>query len=227
VQFDFPDKNGKPYKTSGGKMIYNEELKREIPEGWEVGNLASSEISKILDTGINEFKGEKIYLSTSEVDDTEIVNHSILEEFASRTSRANMQPIKNSVWFARMKETKKALVISEFSNEIINNYIFSTGFAGIGSPKESLYYLWNFINDKYFEAVKDINSTGSTQKSIINESIANIKLLIPDNDTLCKFNDTVYSSYKQIYLNQRENKELSELRDWLLPMLMNGQVKIV
>lgn len=226
VQFNFPNERGKPYRTSGGRMVYNKGLKRELPEGWEVGNLAFSKISKILDIGINEFTGTKIYLSTSEVENTEIVNHNILEEFGSRTSRANMQPVQNSIWFARMKDTKKVIVISEFCDEIINNYIFSTGFVGIGAPKASLYYLWNFINNPHFEAVKNINSTGSTQKSIINESVANIKLLIPDDEILSKFNDIVCSSYHTIYLNQRENQNLSDLRDWLLPMLMNGQVTV-
>ena len=83
-----------------------------------------------------------------------------------------------------------------------------------------------YINNDWFKSIKDINATGSTQKAIINESIANIPLITPSDDILEQHYDKVYSIYKKIYLNQRENLELAKLRDWLLPMLMNGQVSI-
>jgi type I restriction enzyme S subunit len=224
VQFDFPDQSGKPYKTSGGKMEYNEVLKRKIPKGWKEGNLASSELTQIIDVGVEDFPGSKIYLSTSEVENTEIMNHTITESFESKPSRANMQPVFSSVWFARMKDTKKLILISEFSNEIVVNYILSTGFAGIKVPDYALYYVWNFINDPYFEEMKNKKATGSTQKGIINESICDIPLVVPDKILLTDFYSKTMSLYKKIYRNQRENYELTQLRDFLLPILMNGQV---
>lgn len=226
VQFDFPNEKGRLYKSSGGEMEYNEVLKREIPKGWKVENLASSEITQIIDVGIKDYSGYKIYLSTSEVENTEIVNHMITETFKSRPSRANMQPVFNSVWFARMKDTKKMILVSDFSKEIVMNYIFSTGFAGIKVPDYALYYVWNFINDPYFEEMKNKKATGSTQKGIINESICNIPLVIPNKEILFDFTTKIVSLYKNIYKNQRENHELIQLRDFLLPLLMTGQVKV-
>ena len=226
IQFDFPNDNGKPYKTSGGEMEYNEVLEREIPKDWETGNIASSKITQIIDTGIREFKDTKMYLSTSEVENDSIIQHNILVTYENRPSRANMQPIENSVWFARLRDTKKIILIPTFANELIQNYIFSTGFTGLKVPEKALYYIWNFINSKYFEEIKNLNATGSTQKGIINESIAYIPLLIPDDIILNKFNSNVSWLYRKKYLIERENLELTQLRDFLLPLLMNGQVKI-
>lgn len=67
IQFDFPDKNWKPYKSSSWKMIWNEELKREIPEGWKVGNLKENSLTKLIKPWIDIFENEKIYLATADV----------------------------------------------------------------------------------------------------------------------------------------------------------------
>ncbi len=226
VQFDFPDENGKPYKSSGGKMVYNQELKREIPEGWEVENLALSTLTTIIIPKIEKFDFEKIYLSTSEVDKTKIINHEQKITFKDRPSRANMQPIKNSIWFARMKNTKKLILVGEYSKEIIDKYIFSTGFAGLSVRDNALCYVWNTINNDGFEDIKDTLATGSTQKAVTNEAISNIKLLVPNENILNQYTHLLSPFFKKIYANEQQNQELAKLRDWLLPMLMNGQVRV-
>lgn len=226
VQFDFPDENSQPYKSSGGKMEYNKKLKREIPKGWGLENIANSKLTSIINPGIESYDGKKIYLSTSEVENNDITNHSILEEYDNRPSRANMQPEDNSIWFARMKDTKKVILLGDYSNDITENYIFSTGFAGLRINPNALFYMWNYIHNDWFEEVKNINATGSTQKAIINDAIANIPLVIPSDTILKMYYEKVYSIYKKIYINQIENLELVKLRDWLLPMLMNGQVSV-
>ena len=226
VQFDFPNENGKPYKSSGGKMVYNLELKREIPEGWEVENLASSTLTSLIIPKIEKFNFEKIYLSTSEVDKTKIINHEQKITFKDRPSRANMQPIKNSIWFARMKNTKKLILVGEYSNAIVDNYIFSTGFAGLSIKDYALYYVWNTINNDSFEDIKDTLATGSTQKAVTNEAISNISLLVPNENVLNKYTHLLLPFFKKIYTNEQQKQELAKLRDWLLPMLMNGQVRV-
>ena len=226
VQFDFPNENGKPYKSSGGKMVYNLELKREIPEGWEVENLASSTLTSLIIPKIEKFNFEKIYLSTSEVDKTKIINHEQKITFKDRPSRANMQPIKNSIWFARMKNTKKLILVGEYSNAIVDNYIFSTGFAGLSIKDYALYYVWHPINNDSFEDIKDTLATGSTQKAVTNEAISNISLLVPNENVLNKYTHLLLPFFKKIYTNEQQKQELAKLRDWLLPMLMNGQVRV-
>ena len=72
VQFDFPDKNGKPYKTSGGKMVWNEELKREIPDGWSNATLLNNSLTAIIKPGIDEFSGKKKYLATADINNNDV-----------------------------------------------------------------------------------------------------------------------------------------------------------
>lgn len=227
VQFDFPDKNGKPYKTSGGKMVWNEELKRDIPEGWEVENLKENSLSKLIKPGIEKFDNEKIYLATADVLNNEINFSANKITFDNRESRANMQPVENSIWFAKMKNSKKVLCLGKYSLEYLNNFVLSTGFAGIKCDDVSLEYLWGFINDEKFEFIKDrLAGDKTTQSAINNDAMTYISLLIPKSEILEKYHILTFDTYRKIYLNQIENQKLAELRDWLLPMLMNGQVTI-
>lgn len=226
VQFDFPNAFNKPYKISGGEMYYNENLKRKIPVGWKDGLLGNSDISERIGSGINNFTGEKMYLSTSEVNRSEILNHKNKIEFETKPSRANMQPIKDSVWFAKMKNTRKNILVGDYCDQLQNEYIFSTGFAGVEAKGNSLYYLWQLITSDYFEKVKDLRSVGTTQKAVNNDFIDQFRFMIPEREILISFNNIVEPIFKKIYLNERENLELSRVIDWLLPMLMNGQVRV-
>ena len=102
LQFEFPNSEGKPYKSSGGKMIWNEELQREIPEDWKVNNLSNSVLIRIIRPGIDKFEGTKNYLETANVVGGDYAEGEEIT-FANRANRANMQPTKNSIWFAKMK----------------------------------------------------------------------------------------------------------------------------
>ena len=83
----------------------------------------------------DEFDGKKIYLSTSDVQENNINFKAQNVTFSHRPSRANMQPVNNSVWFAKMKNTKKVLYVGDYSKEFIDNLILSTGFAGLKCRK--------------------------------------------------------------------------------------------
>ncbi len=226
IQYEFPNDLSKPYKDSGGAFYFNKNLKKEIPLAWTDGYLGSSLISDKIGSGVNDFNNEKIYLSTSEVNKTDIINHKNKITYSNRPSRANMQPSIDSVWFAKMKNTKKYILVCDFSTELYEQYLFSTGFAGVKAKNNSVYYLWHFINSTYFEKIKDLRAVGTTQKAVNNDFINQLKILIPKEDILCEFNKLVVPIYKKIYNNERENLELSNLINWLLPMLMNGQITI-
>jgi len=226
VQFDFPNAEGKPYKSSGGAMTYSPTFKREIPTGWNVVPLTKSKLCKLISTGADRFNGEKIYLATSDVDKAEIVSHATLTDFANRLSRANMQPRLNSVWFAKMKNTVKNILVDSGATELIESYIFSTGFSGMQCQEQTLYYLWNYLRGDYFEARKNMIATGATQQAINEDDLDNFLIVEPPKDLLLGFNGAVKASYIQIGKNKRQNLELAKLRDFLLPLLMNGQVTI-
>ena len=226
VQFDFPDEKGRPYKSANGKMVYNDILKREIPEGWEVKNLANNRLTTILKPGIDKFENEKIYLPTAAITDDKITDRSNIISYENRESRANMQPISNSVWVAKMKKTKKILYFGNYSQKRMNEIILSTGMLGLKCKENSLEYIWNFINDNYFEEIKDRLAHGATQESINNEDLMYIPILVPDDTILQKFATKVKELYQKKYYNEIENEELIQLRDFLLPLLMNGQVSV-
>lgn len=222
LQFEFPNEEGKPYKSSGGKMVYNEQLKREIPEGWEVSNLMNNKFCHDIKAGVDYFKC-KNYLPTSNVDAENITDGEFVS-FEQRESRANMQPKKYSVWFAKMKNSVKHLSIPYNSEWFISKYILSTGFQGLQCNEKTFAYIHCVINSSWFENYKDMLSHGATQESVNNEDLKNIYFVCPSDKVLNKFNKISLPILEKKFSLIKENQELSSLRDFLLPLLMNGQV---
>lgn len=224
IHYEFPNDDGVAYKTNGGEMY---EIENEIiPIGWKLQPLGNNDLCKIYKSGLDQFENEKIYIATSDVINSDIINNETLVNYEDRPSRANMQPKENTIWFAKMKSSKKTILVSDYSKDIIEKYIFSTGFMGLECRNESLMYLWSFINTSEFEEKKDNLCNGSTQKAINNTNINNINLIIPSDDILCKFNDKIYNICKYIYQLDLEREKLIKLRDMLIPKLMSGNMKI-
>ncbi|WP_300447486.1 restriction endonuclease subunit S [uncultured Helicobacter sp.] len=224
VEFNFPNEQGKPYKSSGGAMVYNETLKREIPKDWEVENIETNSLASIIQAKIDTFTGEKIYLPTSAIQNDVIVDLSNTTTFETRESRANMQPIKDSVWFAKMKDSKKYIYFGDYSNSIYS-LILLTGMCGLSCKHNALEYMWNVISSNEFDVMKNAFANGSTQQAINEKTLKLIPLVIPNESVLDDFHAKTYAIYKQKYLNQQESHILSNYRDFLLPLLMNNQVE--
>ncbi|MCI8716646.1 MAG: restriction endonuclease subunit S [Lachnospiraceae bacterium] len=224
TQFDFPDENGKPYRSSGGQMVWNEHLKREIPAWWTVASIVDNPISTVIKPGIEHFT-YKEYLATAEVSGTTISNGTIID-YDSRESRANMQPSINSVWFAKMKNSVKHLFLNKEMQPLIEGVVLSTGFCGIQCNDIAFEYISSFISSDYFETIKDVLAHGATQEAVNNEDMLSIRLLIPDDIVLKRHHEATKAIFSQISKNICENRQLIQLRDWLLPMLMNGQATV-
>ena len=224
IEFNFPNKDGKPYKSSGGKMVWNEELKQERPEEWKVENLYKNTLSSVIKNGIEKFD-KKIYLETADINNDCISNGNEIS-FNDRPSRANMQPRLNSVWFAKMKNSVKHLSLSESSNTFVNKYILSTGMYGLQCDRKTFPYIHSFINSIYFEPTKDKLAHGATQQAVNDNDIKNIKIICPSNYIIEEYSNRTYSILEEKNLIQEENRHLTELRDFLLPMLMNGQINV-
>jgi type I restriction enzyme S subunit len=223
VQFDFPDKNGKPYKSSGGKMVYNQELKREIPEGWEVCRLEDIEDNII--TGKTPPKINPEY-------------------FNGNIPFITIGDIRGNMHIVSTEETLSKLGADYQSSKYINkgalciSCIASPGLIGFATrlsqtnqqinsieskKEENSYYLYFALND-FFNASKA--KTGNTFPNMNKGDFADIKLIKPNEQVLLSFSKKIKSSIEQIYINSEQNQELAKLRDWLLPMLMNGQVRV-
>lgn len=223
TQFDFPDENGKPYRSSGGAMLWNVLLKRDIPIGWQVTSITDNALLQIIKPGISEFKGNKTYLATADIVKTTISKGNSID-YKTRESRANMQPTAYSVWFAKMKNSIKHLNFSGNIQEMIDTTILSTGFCGLQCFEHSFEYIASFIEHSYFEMVKDTLAHGATQEAVNNDDLCNIALLNPPTNVLHLYHERTKDVYAKICANICENKKLSAIHDWLLPMLMNGQV---
>lgn len=224
TQFDYPDSNGKPYKSNGGLLEWNETLKRNIPLHWSVGSVAKNSLTQFIKPGVDVFES-KVYLATADVKGSSISEGTVID-YENRESRANMQPTEYSVWFAKMKNSIKHLYLNSEMHLIIEQCILSTGFCGLQCDEKSFEYISSYIASPYFELHKDMLAHGATQEAVNNEDLARIHILIPDKNTLEKYHETTQPIYAQIAKNICENKELTKLRDWLLPMLMNGQATI-
>ena len=224
TQFDFPDNNGNPYQTSGGKMVWNDTLKRNIPENWKVQSVNSNCLSSIMKPGVEIFN-TKTYLATADVKGTSISTGTIVD-YNGRESRANMQPSINSVWFAKMKNSIKHLYINKEMQPIISSSILSTGFCGLQCNEISFEYIASYVSNSYFEIHKDMLAHGATQEAVNNDDLAGVHIIIPEDTVLRYYHEATQAIYAQISKNICENQELVKLRDWLLPMLMNGQATI-
>lgn len=224
VQFDFPDKNGKPYKSSGGKMVYHPELKREIPEGWgverveDIAQTGSGGTPK--STNVSYYSnGEIPWINSGELEQTVITSTSnFITEEGLKNSSAKLFP-SGTILVAMYGATAGKVSFLTFEAST-NQAICAIMLTDI----RMRYYLKNVIEDLYQYLVK--LSTGSARDNLSQDMIKNIKVVIPSNDILDRFYDFSNNIIKEITKKQLENEQLTQLSDWLLPMLMNGQVTV-
>lgn len=202
-------------------MVYSDRLKRYIPLGWTVESVIDNSISSPIKPGVEVFD-KKIYLATADVNGTAISSGAIID-FENREGRANMQPTASSVWFAKMKNSIKHLYLNKQMLPFIGSTILSTGFCGLQCSEQSFEYMAAFIEHSYFESVKNVLAHGATQESVNNDDLLGLIMVVPKEEILDLFHRRTAPMYDQISKNICENQKLSKIRDWLLPMLMNGQ----
>ena len=220
VQFDFPvvTSSGveKPYKTSGGKMVWNDELKRDIPEGWEVKEL--HKIAKCLmgqspkGESYNQ-EGIGIPLLNGPAD----YENGVLKGRTYTTEPTRLCQKDDLVLCIRA--TIGNLVYSE------QEFCLGRGVAAVRANDKRLSELIYFLLIQEIERFK-VQATGSIIVGITKDDLIESKCLIPKDDLINSFHNLIRPQFDKVRINLKENQKLTELRDWLLPMLMNGQVKV-
>lgn len=222
LQFEFPNEEGKPYKSSGGKMVWNDELKREIPEGWEVKNLIDyCYLKNRINYNKEETVGEKYkIINVRDISSSSLfVNSNLLDEICISPNIADKYLVnKNDILIARSGSPGQVRIIS-----IKENMIFS-GFIIKCEVKESKYKEYFIYVLKKIENLISTKSNGSILKNINQESLNMLKIVIPNMEIIDNFNSKIVSIHKKIENIMEENQELTSLRDFLLPLLMNGQI---
>lgn len=225
VQFDFPDKNGKPYKSSGGKMVYNPELKREIPEGWGVEKLGELAQFK---NGINYEKtpsgSEKVkIINVRNISSSTIfINQTDLDEiFLENDKSTNFIVNEGMILITRSGIPGATRLVSELEAKTVYS-----GFIIASEVNDLIYKNLIFYYLKNVEEVLKNQSAGTIMKNISQSVLTDMVVSLPPQNVLLKFNSIIDNLLEQMKNVQRQNQEFSQLRDWLLPMLMNGQVKV-
>lgn len=193
-----------------------------IPKQWEIKSFLENELWTNIKPGILKFSGQKKYLSTSEIEqNTYVFGNDI--DYANRESRANMQPVGNSIWFAKMKKTIKHLAVTSES-PLINECVFSTGLLGLKCKENSFEYLWSIINSSWFEKSKDNIASGSTQEAISEENINYLKIIIPPDELLDLFHEKTKDHLSLICQLNYENLILSNNLSWYAKAFLSNEV---
>ena len=195
-----------------------------IPEGWSWKSILKNDIFKFVSSHVLPFKGEKTYYATADVNGTNIVSSGEKITFDNKPSRAAIQPVLFSVWFARMSNSYKILNCFGENSWMEKSAILSSGFAGFSSKVEFYGFVCQTIASKYFNEEKDRYATGATQVSLTNEGLAKINVLIPSEHVIIQYSKFVEPLMYKAELLKNENFKLKESRDRLLPKLMNGEL---
>lgn len=239
VQFDFPYSPptegcpqdgvgiGKPYKSSGGLMVWNEELKREIPEGWEVKEL--NEISSFISRGISP-----VYTETGGVcvlNQKCIRNRTVLYDEARQHDNLKRDAENKRIFLYDILVNSTG--VGTLGRVAVVNWLIDD-FVTVDSHITILRSNDELINKLYFgfsllEKQMEIErfANGSTgQVELSRSQLESIKLIIPPTNVQLAFERIYKNCLEKAAINAQENQHLSTLRDWLLPMLMNGQVTV-
>lgn len=206
VQFDFPDANGKPYKSSGGEMVFDETLKREIPKGWEVKNLGDwAEIRKgtLITEKTANTNGDIKVISAG-------VDFSYYHDVANRPKNTITISASgaNAGFVNFWREPIFACDCTTITNRVIGSTLYILNFLKI-------------VQDFIYQQAR-----GSAQPHVYPKDIEGLKIIVPPDLLLKRFSEFVENWNLKIANNEKQNHQLTQLRDFLLPMLMNGQVSV-
>ena len=222
VQFDFPNADGKPYKSSGGKMEYNEVLKREIPAGWEVqklGDVCEIVLGGTPSTANNEFweNGTINWLNSGEVGIFPIVE--------SEKKITEIAVEKSTTEF--LKAGSVTLSITRYLRPSILTIDACINQSVVGIKENDLFknsFLYPYLQNE-IDRLMSLR-TGAQQPHINKEIVEDSFIIIPPKDLMDKYKTKASPIYSQIINIAKETQKLTALRDRLLPLLINGQVEV-
>jgi type I restriction enzyme S subunit len=226
VQFDFPNEDGKPYKASGGEMVYHPELKREIPSGWEV--ITISELMDVKDgthdspkpteSGFPLITSKHLLKTGIDFGTAYLISE---EDYNNVNKRSKVE--SNDILISMIGTIGETYFVKEST---INFAIKNIGLFKTSQNVKLSEYIYLHINSFYGKQYFASNISGSIQNYLTLGVLRNIPLIIPIDKILDSFILKVKPTYQKIHLNNQQNQQLTQLRDWLLPLLMNGQITV-
>lgn len=218
VQFDFPNADGKPYKSSGGKMVYNEVLKREIPEGWQQATLW--DIAKYYNgLAMQKYRptGDE-YLPVIKI--REMNNGISPDTEKARIDIPSAAIIDDGDLLFSWSATLDVKIWSQ-GKGALNQHIFKV--TSDDYPQSFYYFeLMNYLS--HFKMMAEMRKT--TMGHITLEHLKQANIVLPPINLIKKLDEKLKPIFEHSLVLKKENNSLVELRDWLLPMLMNGQMTV-
>ena len=221
TQFDYPDKNCKPYRTSGGKMVWSDGLKHQVPEGWEVrqlGDICDTRLGGTPDTEVAEYWGGTMpWLNSAEVAVSPILMaEKRITELGQKESATSFAPAGSILLSITRYIRPSILEIDACFNQSV--------VAVLENETLRMPFLFPFIQSQISRYM--MLRTGAQQPHINKETVDSTWMVVPTRDILDRYYVLTKPMYDQLVIAAKQNLELSRMRDWLLPMLMNGQVTI-
>ena len=240
VQFDFPDTTGKPYKTSGGKMVYNATLRQEIPAGWSVDTLSGwIADDKTGDWGkenregnytiqVNCIRGADIN-GLNGYGNTSMPVRYILGKNEKKLLSVYDFVIEISGGSPTQSTGRMAFITKEMLDRFTHPVICSN-FCKAITLRDNLYfynfaYMWNDIYNKGVLFGWE-GKTSGIKNLLFDSFVDKHHVCVPNKDLVKVFHDVMMPLHQKKQKNLKKNAELEKLRDWLLPLLMNGQVTV-
>ncbi len=216
VQFDFPNAKGKPYKTSGGKMVWSEDLKREIPEGWD-----SCELKDIANITMGQSPPGESYNEEGKG----MIFYQGCTDFGNRfptIRKYTTEPTRFAKEGDILLSVRAPVGTMNIAKE---DCCIGRGLAALNSKDNCIAYLFGvMVNLKQIFDRRNVD--GTTFGSITKDDLFSLNVVKPTKDILNQFNEILNPVFQKQNKLELENIHLASLRDWLLPMLMNGQVKV-
>ena len=222
IEFEFPDKDGKPYKSSGGKLVYNEQLKQEIPKKWN--NCKLTDISDFI-SGY-AFSSEdycddgnyKLY-TIKNVQDGSIISivDNKLKELPNNMPKECLLKPKDLIMSLTGNVGRVGLVYED--NALLNQRVLKI------NPKDNLAFLYSLFRNEYMKARCEKISSGTSQKNLSPIELG--KTQIAYSEEIIKLFEIQNKDLINLFVNNLvENQKLTELKEYLLPLLMNGQINV-
>ncbi|OWV20844.1 restriction endonuclease subunit S [Fibrobacter sp. UWB3] len=225
VQFDFPDKNGHPYKSTGGPMTYNPTLKREIPEGWEVKQIC--DIAKIFNgstpstTEEGNYGGEIVWITPKDLSDQ---NCKFVYQGARNITQAGYDSCSTTMvpkGTVVMSSRAPIGLLSIAQCDLCTNQGFKNMVPNDMTYSKYLYY----TIQQHIPQIQNLG-TGTTFKEVSKDELGRFAILYPPKKLITTFEEKMAPIFDVQFNKVKEISRLTALRDKLLPLLMNGQVVV-
>ena len=231
TQFDFPDESGNPYRSSGGQMVWSNDAKKELPASWNSAKM--SDAIEGIRTGLNPRDNFKLgngtikYITVKNLRSDGILDFSgcdTIDETARAIVHRRSDVCTGDILFASIAPLGRCHLVQELPQDWdINESVFSIRCNKATVTPE---YLYMHLQSEAFVKESTACSTGSVFKGIRINTLLDSRMLLPPMQVVDKFSQQTKPLFSLQYKLNKEIQALTQLRDWLLPMLMNGQATV-